>query len=110
MRPAIETVKAALPGTDPALIGGVLANLFDLWETGQTLDKKLRKLGKLRLPRDRQSLRNVLQWVEAIQLDMASYWISEIRKDLPEILSALDKLERAPVHYPARKAKRSPRR
>lgn len=107
MRPAIQTLTTALPATDPELIGGIFANLLDLWETGQKLDKELQKLKKLRLPKDRETLRSTLQWIDAIQLDMASYWIDEIKKDLPKLLKALDKLERRSVHGTARRSQRS---
>jgi hypothetical protein len=49
----IRVVKGALPDTNPELIGGLFANLLDLWETGQTLDKKLKEICNLRFPRDR---------------------------------------------------------
>jgi len=94
MRRAIRVVKEALPDTDPELIGGFFADLLDLWETGQTLDKELQKLTRLRFPQDRERLRSSLLWIEAIQLDMASYWIGEVKKDLPKLLKALDRLER----------------
>jgi hypothetical protein len=35
MRPVILTLTTALPQTDPEWIGGIVANLLDLWETGQ---------------------------------------------------------------------------
>lgn len=107
MRPAIQTLTKAFPEADPELIGGIFANLLDLWETGQKLDKELRKLKKLRLPQDRETLRSTLLWVDAIQLDMASYWIEEIKKDLPKLLKALDKLDRKSVHGTARRSQRS---
>jgi hypothetical protein len=107
MRSAIRTLTNALPETDPELIGGILANLLDLWETGQKLDKELQKLKKLRLPKDRETLRSTLLWIDAIQLDMASYWIEEIKKDLPKLLKALDKLERRSLHGTARRSRRS---
>jgi hypothetical protein len=107
MRSAIQTLTNALPETDPELIGGFFANLLDLWETGQKLDKELQKLKKLRLPKDREELRNTLQWIEAIQLDMASYWIEEIKKDLPKLLKALDKLDRKSARSTARRSQRS---
>jgi hypothetical protein len=94
LRFSISLLKAALPDTDPELIGGVFADLLDLWETGQKLDQELRKLTKLRFPQDRERLRDILVWIEAIQLDMASFWISEVKKDLPKLFRALDKLER----------------
>jgi hypothetical protein len=103
MRQAIRVVKEALPETDPELIGGLFANLLDLWETGQTLDEKVKEICKMRLPRDRGRLRDVLIWIEAIQLDMASFWIDEVKKDVPKLLRALDRLERN--HRP-RKQKR----
>jgi hypothetical protein len=93
MRPAIHKLTTALPKTDPELIGGILGHLLDLWETGQKLDKELQKLRKLRLPKDREALRNILQWIDAIQVDMASFWIGEIKKDLPKLFRALDHLE-----------------
>jgi hypothetical protein len=91
-----RTIERALPDTDRELIGGFCADLLDLWETGQKLDKELRKLKKLRFPRDRESLGDVLSWIAAIQIDMASYWIGEVKKDLPKLRRALDKLERKP--------------
>ncbi len=90
----MRAMKTGLPSTDPELIGGFCADLLDLWETGQKLDKELQKLKKLRLPKDREALRDTLHWINAIQLDMASYWIEEVRKDLPKLLKALDGLER----------------
>jgi hypothetical protein len=93
MRAAIRTLKTALPDTDPELIGGFFANLLDVWETGQKLEQELKKLKKLRLPRDHEALRNVLLWIDAIQVDMASYWIGEVKRDLPKLLRALDRHE-----------------
>ncbi len=93
MRIVIRALKTALPDTDRELIGGICADLFDLWETGQKLDKELKKLAKFRFPRDRQRLRDTLVWIDAIQLDMASYWIGEVRKDLPKLFKALDQQE-----------------
>ena len=103
MRRAIRVVKQALPDTDPELIGGFFADLLDLWETGQELDKELQKLTKLRMPRDREGLRDILLWIEAIQLDMGSYWIGEVKNDIPKLYKALDRLERSSV-----RAKRKP--
>jgi len=97
LRRVMRVLMAALPDTDQELIGGVCADLLDLWQTGQTLDKKLRELCHFRFPRDRARLQDALVWIEAIQLDMASYWIGEVKKDLPKLLKALDKLERRSV-------------
>jgi hypothetical protein len=96
MRRAIRVVKEALPDTDPDLIGGFFADLLDLWETGQTLDKKLKEICKLRFPRDRERFYDALIWIDAIQVDMASYWIGEVKKDGPKLRRALDGLERKP--------------
>jgi hypothetical protein len=94
MRKSISVVKEALPDTDPELIGGFFADLLDLWETGQKLDNELRRLTKLRFPRDREHLHDILIWIDAIQVDMGSYWIGEVKKDIPKLLRALDKLGR----------------
>jgi hypothetical protein len=96
MRRAIRVVGEALPDTDPELIGGFFANLLDLWETGQKLDKKVKEISRLRFPRDRERLYHILIWVDATQVDMASYWTAEVKKDLPKLLRALDRLERKP--------------
>jgi hypothetical protein len=93
MRKAICVVKEALPDTDPELIGGFFADLLDLWETGQKLDKELHRLTKLRFPEDREHLYDILIWISAIQVDMGSYWIGEVKKDIPKLLRALDKSE-----------------
>ena len=77
MRPIIHNLTTALPATDPQLIGGIFADLLDLWETEQKLDRELHKLTKLRLPEDREEVRSTLIWIDAIQLDMASYWIRD---------------------------------
>jgi hypothetical protein len=94
MNKAIRVVKRALPNTDPELIGGFFASLFDLWESGQTLDEKIKEISGFRFPRDRERLYSTLIWINAIQVDMASYWIAEVEKDLPELLRALDSPER----------------
>ena len=103
MRTSIRVVKKALPNTDPELIGGFFADLLNLWETGQALDKELKKLTKFRFPQDRERLYYFLIWIAATQIETASYWIGEIKKDLPKLLRALDKLKSAP---PSGKQKR----
>ncbi len=105
MRVVMRALNRALPDTDRELIGGFCADLFDLWETGQTLEKKLKEICRMRFPRDSKKLYDTLIWVDAIQIDMGSYWIGEVKKDLPKLLRALDKLERK---TPSRKQKRQP--
>jgi hypothetical protein len=104
MRAGIRTLKTALPNTDPELIGAFFANILDLWETSQELEGELQKLKKLRFPRDQEALRSVLLWIDAIQVDMASYWIGEVKRDLPKLLKALDGQERSVI--PSRQKKR----
>jgi hypothetical protein len=86
----MPVLKRALPTTDSELIGGMCAHLFDLWETGQTLNKKLEEVSGFRFPRDRERLRDTLLWIEAIQLDMAIFWVGEVKKVLPKLLRALN--------------------
>jgi hypothetical protein len=97
MRAAIRAVQEALPDTAPELIGGILAGLLDLWETGQKLDKELQRLTEFRFPQDRELLRDVLIWVSAIQIDMASCWIGQVKSDLPKLLRELDRFENMPA-------------
>lgn len=94
MRQVMRSLREALPNTAPELIGSMCAHLFDLWETGQALDKRLKEVRGMRFPRDYERLRGVLKWTEAIQLDMASFWAGEVKKDLPKLLDALDRQQR----------------
>jgi hypothetical protein len=94
MNRIIDALKTSLPGIEPEIVGGFAANLLDLWETGQKLDRKLKELTKLRSPRGRQRLRDTLLWIDAIQIDMGSYWIREIQKVLPKLLECLNRHER----------------
>lgn len=105
-----RTLESALPNTDRELIGGFCANLLDRWETGQKLNTQLERLVRLRFPKDKEALRDALQWIEAIQLDMASYWIDEVKQDLSKLARALDQSERRPDRNTPRKPKRSPRK
>jgi hypothetical protein len=108
MHAAIEMMKTAMPRTDPELIGGFFANLFDVWETGQELDMKLRELVTLQLPRDVKRVYDILIWVDAIQVDMGSFWIREVKKDLPKLRRALGRFENG--SHPHKPSRRSPQR
>ena len=92
----IRVLQSALPDSDEELIGGIAANLLDLWETGQELDNQLKRLREMRFPEDREHLRRTLIWIEAIQLDMGAFWISHVKKDISKLLGALDKRKRNP--------------
>ena len=91
MKASIKAVQMVLPVADSELVSGFFADLLDLWETGQRLDKELRKLAKSGVPCDSKELRKLLIWISAIQVDMASYWINQVRKDIPKLLRELDK-------------------
>jgi hypothetical protein len=95
MNKTILVLKQAMPNLDAQLVGRFAANLLDLWETGQTLDKTLKDLTRSRCPRDREGLRDALIWIDAIQADMGSYWIGEVKKGLPALLRSLDRQERS---------------
>lgn len=94
MHKTIRVLKQALPNVEPELIGGFAANLLDLWETGQKLDKTLKDLTRSRPSQDRDGLRDALIWIDAIQADMGSYWINEVKKALPALLRSLDRQAR----------------
>jgi len=100
MHKVTDVLKQALPNLDTELIGGFAANLLDLWETGQELDRELNKLAKLRSHHDRERLRDALIWIDAIQVDMGSYWIGEVQKVLPKLLEGLDRQERKQRRVP----------
>jgi hypothetical protein len=94
MNKTIRVLKQALPNLDPELIGCFAASLLYLWETGQELDRTLKELTRPRSMQDREALRDALVWIDAIQADMGSYWIGEVKKVLPTLLRSLDREER----------------
>lgn len=90
-RAAIAALKRAMPDASANTIGDMVAALSDLWETGQVLDKRLKKLTRMRFPQDAENLRDTLIWIDAIQVDMATYWIKVVQKSLPKLLAALER-------------------
>jgi hypothetical protein len=69
-----------------------------LWDTGQQLDAHLERIYRMRFPEDLEGLYDFLIFVEAIQLEMGSYWIGELQKVVPKLIKE--------CHRQARKDKR----
>lgn len=90
----IISLKRAFPDMDPRLIGSIVADLGSLWDTGQKLDLELNKLFQMRLPEDREDLREFLAFVEATQMDMVEFWIRNLRQKIPRLHEDLDRQER----------------
>lgn len=95
-RAVIAALKRSMPNASAETIGDTVAALTDLWETGQVLDKRLKKLARMRFPQDAESLRDTFIWIDAIQIDMATYWIRVIQKGLPKLLAALERQRKHP--------------
>ena len=88
------SLQKAFPDIDPHFIGDVVADLNSLWDLRQKLDKDLKWLFQMRLPKHRYHLRSFLIDIEVRQLDDASYLIRRLRKRFPTLLSSLARQER----------------
>lgn len=90
----LVALNKAFPEVDRQLIGDIVADLDSLWDTGQKLDKELKKLFQMRFPEHRNHLGDFLAFVEAVQIDMVEFWIGNLRKRIPKLRKALDQQER----------------
>jgi len=93
-RNMLVALSKAFPDVDRQLIGDIVADLDSLWDTGQKLDKELKKLFQMRFPQHREHLREFLAFIEAVQIDMVEFWIGNLRKRIPKLQKALDRQER----------------
>jgi hypothetical protein len=87
----ITAFRSAFPEVDHQLIGGIVADLDSLWDTGQQLDGELRRFFRMRFPQDREELRGFLAFIEAVQIDMVGFWIGNLRNRIPRLHRALDR-------------------
>jgi hypothetical protein len=83
-------LKKALPETDPKLLGDFAAEVSDLWDYGQKLDKTVVEICKMRLPKHHDQLREALVAIEVQQFDYVLDCIHGLQKTLPKIKRALD--------------------
>jgi len=85
------TLKKALPDTDPQLIGDFVAEVSDLWDYGQKLDKTLAELCDMQIPKHQEQMREALVAIEVQQFDYALDCVRGLQKTLPKIKRALDR-------------------
>jgi hypothetical protein len=90
----LVALNKAFPDVDRQLIGDIVADLDSLWDTGQKLDKELKKLFQMRFPEHRNHLGDFLAFIDAVQIDMVEFWIGNLRKKIPKLRKALDQQER----------------
>ncbi len=88
----------AFPDVNGRLIGDVVADLDSLWDVGQKLDMELKRLFQMQFPQHRNQLREFLNFIEAIQIDMVEYWAGNLRSRVPKLLRDLDRQERSERH------------
>ncbi len=88
------SVKKALPKADPQLLGDFVAEVSDLWDYGQKLDKILKEVCDMRLPQHQEHLREALVAIEVQQFDYALDSIKGLQKTLPKLKQALDRQAR----------------
>ncbi len=99
------SLKKALPETDPQLIGDFVAEVSDLWDYGQKLDKTLTELCNMQFPRHHERMREALVAIEVQQFDYALDCIRGLQKTLPKIKRALDHRTGSPAHRHKRNGK-----
>ncbi|MFI5113014.1 MAG: hypothetical protein ACHP9S_09325 [Terriglobales bacterium] len=85
------SLNKALPDTDRQLIGDFVAEVTDLWDYGQELDKTLKELCEMRLPQHSERMREALVGIEVTQFDYALDCIKGLQKSLPKLKQALDR-------------------
>jgi hypothetical protein len=90
----LVALNKAFPEVDRQLIGDIVADLDSLWDTGQKLDKELKKLFQMQFPQHRNHLADFLAFGEATQIDMVGFWIRNLRKRIPRLRVALERQER----------------
>jgi len=106
----LVSLKKAFPTADSQLIGHIVADLSSLWDTGQKLDKNLKRLFQMRFPQHRNHLREFLGFIEATQIDMVEFWIGNLRKRIPELRKAMDLRERSERRHARTKTARGRRK
>jgi hypothetical protein len=106
----LVALNKAFPDVDGQLIGDIVADLDSLWDTGQKLDKELKKLFQMRFPEHRNHLGDFLAFIEAVQVDMVEFWIGNLRKRIPKLRKALDQQERKERRRARTKLPKQPRR
>jgi hypothetical protein len=82
-------LEAGLPEIESRTIGAVVADIDSLWDTGQKLDKELKRLFRMKFPRDRERLREFFSFIEAIQVEMGTFWIGNLKRRVPTLRKAL---------------------
>jgi hypothetical protein len=97
-RNLLAALKDAAPEVDRQLIGDIVADLTSLWDTGQKLDTALNTLYQTQSDQKRIYLYDFLAFIEAIQIDMAEFWIGNLRSKIPKLRKALQKRERKERH------------
>ncbi len=106
----LVALNKAFPEVDQQLIGDIVADLDSLWDTGQKLDKELKKLFQMRFPQHRSHLADFLAFVEATQIDMVEFWIGNLRKRIPKLRKDLDRQERDERRRTRTKPSKQPRK
>lgn len=87
----LGTLKAALPDTDPQLIGDFIADLEDLWEYGIKLDGHVKAICRMKFPKHAEQLRKILLSIEHEQCDESWAHIKGMRSSLPKLIKALNR-------------------
>jgi 5'-deoxynucleotidase YfbR-like HD superfamily hydrolase len=106
----LVALNKAFPEVDRQLIGDIVADLDSLWDTGQKLDKELKKLFQMRFPQHRSHLADFLAFIEATQIDMVEFWIGNLRKRVPKLRKDLDRQERNERRRARTKPPKQPRK
>jgi hypothetical protein len=85
------SLQKALPGANHQVVGDFVAEVSDLWDYGQKLDRTLKELCAMHLPQQRERMREALVSIEVQQFDYALDCIKGLQKTLPKLKQALDR-------------------
>jgi len=82
---------SAIPGIDPKTGSWLACSLAALWEAGEIHRHYLKQILKLRLPRDREKLSDLLTGLH-VHWDAGQGHLDELRATLPKYRSRLDRV------------------
>lgn len=84
-------LSAASPRSTKDLISGVAVDLSDLWEVGQEHERRIAKLLKMRFPRDKARLEDMLYDFEIRLIYHAEWHLRHLKKRLAQLRRDLRK-------------------
>jgi hypothetical protein len=88
-----NTFRHVCPNIKPKLRGTIIALLLDVFHCSDNIKKDVRKLTRLKRPRDTQALGSYLQDMQMLSLDQQRRFIAELSRNIPALVRSIKKRE-----------------